>query len=79
MRNVGGKMRKYERSKKASTSKGMGLLDTLTLIFMVLKMAGLVNWSWWFVFSPTIIGLGLLVLVILIVYAVEVINAKRGY
>ncbi len=31
----------------------MGLMSTLTLIFVVLKLAGLVNWSWLWVLSPT--------------------------
>jgi hypothetical protein len=36
---------------------------TLFLIFFVLKLAGLVTWSWWFVFSPLLIAFTLAVLV----------------
>ena len=33
------------------------MLTVLFLIFLVLKLAGLVTWSWWAVFSPLIIEL----------------------
>lgn len=36
-------------------------METLQVIFIVLKLAGLVAWSWWFVFSPTFIAVGVLV------------------
>lgn len=29
-----------------------GLVTTLTLIFVVLKLVGSIDWSWWWVLSP---------------------------
>jgi hypothetical protein len=43
----------------------MGLLSVLTLIFVVCKILSIgviANWSWWMVFTPVWIGLGLAVL-----------------
>ena len=34
----------------------MGLLEILTIIFVVLKLVGVVSWSWWIVFTPLIIS-----------------------
>lgn len=34
----------------------MGLLEALTLIFVVLKLLGVIAWSWWLVFSPLIVS-----------------------
>lgn len=31
---------------------GMGLQTVLTIIFVVLKLVGVVDWSWWWVLSP---------------------------
>ena len=31
---------------------GSNIFTTLQLIFLTLKAAGLVDWSWWFVFTP---------------------------
>ncbi|XZI46344.1 hypothetical protein ACSXEH_06580 [Clostridium perfringens] len=35
----------------------MGILEVLTLIFIVLKLCGVIAWSWWLVLLPEIIGL----------------------
>ena len=32
----------------------MGLLEALTLVFVVCKLIGLIDWSWWFVLLPTL-------------------------
>lgn len=55
--------------KRDSKSNGIGLTSVLTLIFIVLKCVGVINWSWWWVFSPSLIAFGLWV-VALIVYVV---------
>lgn len=47
-----------------------GVLTTLQVVFLVLKLAGLVNWSWWFVFVPTIAGAILAVILLTILYFV---------
>jgi len=46
------------------------VLALLTLVFVVLKITGNINWSWWWVFSPLwlpmSIGLILLLIFVLI-------------
>lgn len=32
----------------------MGFLEILTLIFVVLKLTAVIDWSWWWVFSPLV-------------------------
>ena len=32
----------------------MGILEVLTLIFIVLKLVGVIAWSWWLVLLPEI-------------------------
>lgn len=46
---------------EGNTSRGLGLCDVLTIVFLVLKLVGAIDWSWWWVFSPTLIALGLYV------------------
>ena len=41
--------------------------SVLTLIFVVAKLLGIVNWSWWLVFSPMIISFGFWVLILIII------------
>ena len=40
-----------------STSSGLGITSVLTIIFIVLKLIGVIDWSWWLVFSPTLINI----------------------
>jgi hypothetical protein len=32
--------------------KGLSLYDLLTVAFVMLKLQGHINWSWWWVLSP---------------------------
>lgn len=34
-------------------SRGMGILDVAQVTFIVLKAAGVIQWSWWAVLTPT--------------------------
>lgn len=43
--------------KKTTGKGGMGFVSTLTLIFVVLRISGLVDWPWVWVFSPVWISL----------------------
>ena len=42
----------------------MGVASVLTIIFVLCKLFGVINWSWWLVFSPLIVSaaIGLLVI-----------------
>lgn len=42
-----------------SNNSGLGLLDVLQIIFIVLKLLGTINWSWWAVLSPIWIQLAI--------------------
>lgn len=49
--------------------RGPGFLGLLTLLFIGLKLAGVIDWSWWLVLSPLILGWVALVVFILVVAA----------
>ena len=44
---------------KPDTKYVMGIFEYLTIIFIVLKLTGLVDFTWWQVFSPKIIGVSI--------------------
>lgn len=54
-----------------NSSKGIGFVGLLTVVFIVLKLCGVIKWSWLWVISPVWISLGVTVLFIVgaIVYA----------
>ena len=43
----------------------MGLLEALTLIFVVLKLMSIIDWSWFWVLSPLIFAVVLYVSLLL--------------
>ena len=45
-------------------SKGMGLDIVIFTVFLVLKLCGVITWSWWWVFSPIWITWSIVILVI---------------
>ena len=58
---------------KKKTETGMGICTVLFLIFLVLKLIGVITWSWWLVTLPiwicpaiiiTILGISLIILVV---------------
>lgn len=51
----------------------MGFTEVLTIVFIVLKLLGVISWSWWLVLLPEI--LAFVVYAIMVISAV-VINAK---
>lgn len=42
--------------------KGLGIADVLAVVFVVLKLVGVINWSWWWVLSPLWISIALIIL-----------------
>lgn len=39
-------------SKKVEASGGIGFFSLLFLVFLVLKLVGVITWSWWWVTAP---------------------------
>jgi len=46
-----------------NTSNGIGFGTVLFLIFMTLKLAKFIDWSWWWVTSPLWIPLALILII----------------
>jgi len=42
----------------------MGLLDILTLIFVTLKLIGIIDWSWWLVLLPTLVEIAVVIVIL---------------
>lgn len=50
---------------QTSSSSGATLL---TIVFIVLKLTNVIDWSWWWVLSPVLITIGIVVLFLLIMF-----------
>ena len=54
----------------SSSSGGVGFTGLLTIVFIVLKLTGYINWPWLWVLSPLWIGLIIFILVVVIAVCV---------
>lgn len=59
-----------------SKTSGVGLPALMFLVFLVLKLCGVIGWSWWWVTAPLWI-LGLVIIVGGIVAGVFVVGVGR--
>lgn len=63
----------------SQSSGGVGLCTVLTTVFVVLKLAGLITWSWWWVLSPIWLPLAVIVAVLpFLLSAAITFNAARS-
>lgn len=50
-----------------NSAGGIGFTGILTIAFIVLKLCGVINWSWLWVLSPIWIGIVLVVIIAIII------------
>jgi hypothetical protein len=60
-----------------TSSSGLGLGSVLFIVFLVLKLTGNINWSWWWVTSPLWIPLALGVVIISIIGFIAIALNKK--
>ena len=44
----------------------VSFLNILTFIFIILKVMGVIEWSWWLVLAPTLVPIGIVGLIIIV-------------
>ena len=54
--------------KATATARGIGFTGVLTVAFIVMKLCGVIKWSWLWVLSPIWISIVLWVLIFVFVY-----------
>ena len=52
---------------------------TLTVLFLILKLCGVISWSWWWIFSPIWVSLAItgIVLILFIVCGLIYIEIEK--
>lgn len=52
---------------KTNKTSGLGFLEVLLIIFIVLKLTKLISWSWFWVLSPIWIPLGIITILLIVI------------
>lgn len=53
-------------TENSNSYRGIGFFGLLQVVFIALKVAKVIDWSWWLVFIPTWIHLGIIILLTII-------------
>jgi hypothetical protein len=63
---------------QASSSTSIGFTGALFLVFLVLKLTKVINWSWWWVTSPIWIPILIALIIIGVVFYIEYKDKKKA-
>ena len=59
-----------------SKNYSITFFDILAIVFIVLKLVKIINWSWWWVLSPIWMPIVLIIVIGLVVVLIEAIGDK---
>ncbi len=65
-------------SGSSSGSGGLSLATVVFVVFLILKLTNLIDWSWWWVTSPLWISSGLGISILLIYILIKIIGTRSG-
>lgn len=54
----------------------IGFTGLLTIVFIVLKLTGIISWSWLFVLMPIILSISFFIFIILIAYIAVKVSGR---
>ena len=58
-------------SDSSNSRSGVGIGGVLFVVFLVLKLCGVIGWSWWWVTAPLWLPIALLLAVVVLVIIVK--------
>ena len=63
--------------KNDRSENGLGIVGTIQLILVILKLFHLIDISWYLIFLPTFIGLGIALVVLIALIVVTITDRKK--
>lgn len=70
-----------KNSSKGSAAGGVGFCGLLAIAFIVLKLTGVIAWSWWWVLAPlwipAAITVGILLIMLIVAVVTVTVNAAK--
>lgn len=63
-------------NKNNTVSGGIGFSGLLTIVFITLKLLGVINWSWLWVLSPIWISMAIAVIILAIFFIIILFGSR---
>lgn len=48
------------------SNSGCGIVSVVQIVLIILKLLKLLDWSWWVIFAPTLVSIGIVLILIII-------------
>lgn len=61
-----------------SNNGSVGCLTTIGIVFVILKLVGVIDWSWWFVLMPFYLGIAGYIIMLVIAAGLGRFTQKRA-
>ena len=61
---------------QSNSSGGIGFFGLLGIVFIILKLTGVIAWSWWWVLLPIYGGFALIILLLITLGAIAYMTNK---
>lgn len=65
------------KMKRNDNVYAMGFADVLLIVFIVLKLVGVINWSWVWVLAPFWIPVTIVIFIIIVIEIAKLVERKR--
>lgn len=62
----------------SNSNNGVGLGSIIFVVFLILKLCGTIDWSWWWVTAPLWIPFGFWISVLVLCFLIAPKSAKQG-
>ena len=60
-------------TENSNSYRGIGFFGLLQVVFIALKVAKVIDWSWWLVFIPAWIDIGIFLIIVIIAIILTII------
>ena len=54
-----------------NSNGGTHVVTVVQIVLIILKLLELIDWSWWAVFAPTLVSIGVFLILLLIAFILE--------
>ena len=65
-----------QTNNNSATSGGIGFTGLLFIVFLVLKLLHIIDWSWWWITAPLWAPVALLILIFIILIIIAALSGK---
>ena len=57
-----------------NSGKGVSVVTVVQIVLVILKLLKLIEWSWWIVFAPTLVSVGIYVIIIIVAVIINMLT-----